>query len=334
MPQNGLKDVVEETQLLLKENSKWKELYAGYAKGILSKLVLIRSIRSTFREWSPLKLYLTTTNAKSAKNSVTFELRYMGQTAAILKAHKNNQHIISTKGYDVTNQRDFECNIELENDNWHGEKAREFRSFFKWRRGPRKTGGRKRNNEHRLESLLLSEFSKTRRKDKALLNIQPLKIGGARFAMPTPISASDHKEIKLGRNKGGGIDILARTGIGGRATYLCIMELKDENNKSEPPQDAIKQALAYTTFIRELLRSGSGCVWWKLFGFSGNIPRPLTLYAACVMPSNINNDYSFRGETLEIDGDLIKLHYLYFTTEDDGKISIKADDTSLSLASK
>ncbi len=123
---NGLKDVVEETQLLLKENSKWKELYAGYAKGIRSNRFLFRSIRSTFREWSPLKLYLTTTNAKSAKNSVTFELRYMGQTTAILKAHKNNQHIISTKGYDVTNQRDFECNIELENDDWHGEKARNF----------------------------------------------------------------------------------------------------------------------------------------------------------------------------------------------------------------
>jgi hypothetical protein len=106
------------------------------------------------------------------------------------------------------------------------------------------------------------------------------------------------------------------------------MELKDENVKSEPPKDAIKQAVAYATFIRELLRSNAGTSWWKLFGFSGKLPKQLVLFAACVMPSNLENDYSFKEMDLDIDGDIIRLHYMYFTEENNKTISV---DTSLQL---
>ena len=136
--------------------------------------------------------------------------------------------------------------------------------------------------------------------------------------------------------KGGGIDILTRTGAGGKATRLCIMELKDENKKSEPPKDAMKQAVAYATFIRELLRSDAGEDWWKLFEFGGKIPRSLELYAACVMPSNDNNDYcSFRDMELNItENDTIKLHYLYFTEKKDGRITIEPGNTTLPIKLK
>ena len=146
-----------------------------------------------------------------------------------------------------------------------------------------------------------------------------------RFPMPTPISASDHKAVKYSGVYGGGIDILARTGTGGTNTYLCIMELKDENVKSEPPKAALSQAIAYTTFIRELLRSEAGREWWTLFGFHGEIPEQLTLYAACVMPIGYN-DYSFEDITLDIEGDIIKLHYVYFSEKDN---KITEVDTSL-----
>ena len=144
--------------------------------------------------------------------------------------------------------------------------------------------------------------------------------------MPTPLSASNHNKTKHSGIHGGGIDILARVGTGGRATNLCIMELKDENTKKEPPLVALKQAVIYATFIRELIRSDSGQDWWKLFGFGGKVPRKLVLYAACVMPSNQNNDTSFKGMELDIIGDTIKLHYLYFTELNNKIISI---DTSL-----
>lgn len=96
--------------------------------------------------------------------------------------------------------------------------------------------------------------------------------------------------------------------------------------KSEPPKDALKQAIAYTSFIRELLRSEAGQEWWTLFGFNGKIPKQLTLYAACVMPSSNCNDYSFRDMTLDIDGDTIKLHYVYFIEKNN---KITEVDTSL-----
>ena len=129
---------------------------------------------------------------------------------------------------------------------------------------------------------------------------------------------------------GGGIDILARTGTGGKATNLCIMELKDENNKREPPKDAMKQAIAYATFIRELLRSDAGTAWWKLLGFGGKIPDMLELYTTCVMPSRLDNDYSFGNMVLNIEKDTIKLHYIYFT-EENKRVNIKPGDTTLAV---
>ena len=117
--------------------------------------------------------------------------------------------------------------------------------------------------------------------------------------------------------------MLTRTGIGKNAK-LCIMELKDEY---EAPNKVLMQALAYTVFVRELLRSNSGNMWWELFGFnrSGNNPlspqKPLALFSACVMPTSekLDADKSFAGNALEIEGDVIELHYVYFK-ENDNKI--------------
>ena len=78
--------VVEETRLRLKDNSEWRARYASYAEKISDNLCFIKSVRSSFHEWSPLKVYLNVTSAKTAKNSVSFELRYMGQATDIVFA--------------------------------------------------------------------------------------------------------------------------------------------------------------------------------------------------------------------------------------------------------
>jgi hypothetical protein len=100
----------------------------------------------------------------------------------------------------------------------------------------------------------LTEFSG---KGKQIKKIKPVRYQGIRFGMPTPLGASDHKKLKYSGFRGGEIDILARTGRG-RATYLTVIEVKDENKQNEPPKDALKQAIKYAVFIRELLRSESG----------------------------------------------------------------------------
>lgn len=329
MAESEFMRVVEETRYLLAHNSEWRGRYAEYAEKIRSRIPLIASVRSSFREWSPLKVYLNTTSAKEARNAVRFELRYLGQTVAELKGDKDKVYRLSTRGYDKTNLRDFRCGVSLLAADWRAEGSAAFRRFFKDRRGPRASGVSKGNDEHRLESLLLTEFSKTRRENKPLLGIQPVTVAKVRFPMPTPISASNPKTIRYSGARGGSIDILARTGTGGRATNLSVVELKIKNRRGAP-KVAMKQAIAYATFIRELLRSEAGSAWWSLFGFGGKMPDELNLYAACAMPSNENNDCSFGRMELNTQADTITLHHVYFHDETD-RIRIEPGDATLGV---
>ena len=330
MTVNEFSRVIEETRRLLNDDSEWRGRYAVYAERIGSNTPSIASARRIFREWSPLKVYLNITSALAARGSVRFELRYLGQTVAELRGNKDKGFRINTQRYDRTNSRDFECRIPLAGADWRGEDAAGFRRFFRDRKGPRAVSANKGNEEHRLESLLLTEFSRKISRGKPLLGIQPVTIAGVRFPMPTPISASNPARIRYSGTRGGGIDILARTGRGGRATHLCIMELKIEGG-SRQSRTAMRQASAYATFIRELLRSDAGAAWWKLFGFGGReVPNQLELYAACVMPFDKRNETSFGRSELRIDSDSIRLHYVYFCPIDEG-IRAKIQDTTLTI---
>ena len=326
--QNEFYEAIREAQTLLQNENEWVDRYKKYAKDIAANIEYIKKIRGTFCEWSPLKLYLNTSNAKSTSKTVRFELRYLGQTVADLICKESPK--LDTKKYDETNKRDFDCEVALTNADWKGKGAQDFRKHFKSRLTARNANGKKSNEEHRLESLLLTEFSKNKSKEKVLLGIQPVKIAKVRFPMPTPLSASKHNKVKYSGAFGGGIDILTRVRTADKSINLCIMELKDENTKKEPPKDAVKQAITYATFIRELLRSESGEEWWKIFGFRRKLPDELVLLAACVMPSIANDDKSFANLALDIydnkGEDKILLHYLYFTEKNN---EITGIDTSL-----
>ena len=302
-----LKKTIDETMDLLNNEPEWRKRYGDYASEISQNLSFIEDVRKDFHEWAPLYVYLNVSSAKNARTSVQFELRYLGQTVAKLKRDKDSTLTLSTKGFEDKNKEYFDCELEI-SDNWAGKDALKFRRFFKDKKG-KHGGGEKHNEEHRVQSSLLTEFSRTI--DKKILGIKPVLVGGIRFPMPTPLSASNHKKIRYSRQHGGGIDIMARMGAGGKSTRLCIMELKDENIPSEPPIDVMKQAIAYTTFIHELLRSDSGASWWKIFGFTQHIPVELELCAAAVMPSNESNPH-FEDIILDIGKDKIRLGQLYF----------------------
>jgi hypothetical protein len=317
-------NIVNEVQNLLykSRNNEWIKRYADYAGFISANLETIKNKKKQFNEWAPLYLYM---NIGSAKDRMPFSLRYLGQEVATLKV--GQKYItISTKNFDSANERDFNCKVQLHNKEWASGEASNFRRYFSG--NPERTDkSRKRNEEHRIESLLLTEFSKTKKKHKFLHNVQPVKFAGvARFQMSTPLKASNIKNVAYSGSNGGGIDILSRIGIG-NATKLCIMEVKDENIDKEPPTHAILQALAYATFIRELLRSESGQLWWQIFGFNGELPGQLNIPVVCVMPSTQGNDFSFQDETIAIDNDLFSLNYLYFTEKNntivDGVTSLK-----------
>ena len=132
-------------------------------------------------------------------------------------------------------------------------------------------------NEHRLETLVLSDLAKGHISDgKVMTSIQPVMLGSIGFfQMRTPLSASNHKIADYpkysmredGAACGGGIDILARIvhkkEVGWR---LVIIELKDQNKKSEPQPEVMQQALVYATFIAHLLRCEEcGNMWYNIF---------------------------------------------------------------------
>lgn len=307
-----IETTIKETQILLSDNKiEWIKRYKDYAQAMLSNTNYIKANRRKFYEHAPLRYYISTTNAKGVWNILLLDVRYRGQSVAILKATQNDV-TISTKGKSAKNLRDFNCKIELNDIIWNKPDAQRFRSFFRNRENTRNNANNKGNEEHNVESLLLSEFSKRNGKDKQMLGIQPVKFCGIRFGMPTPISASDHKKpLKYAKQNGGGIDILTRTGGGGHSTYLTVIEVKDENNFKEPPKDALKQAIQYAVFIRELLRSDSGEYWYKIFGFKGKIPKNLKIRVACAMPDDLL-DRSFAKTTYPIESDVIECHYIYF----------------------
>ncbi|MCE5212179.1 MAG: hypothetical protein LLG40_11540 [Deltaproteobacteria bacterium] len=315
------KKTILDVQKYLKEKKEWETRYSKYADAINHKLAKIKNNKTLFNEKGPLYLYM---NVKEAKSSLKFQLRYLGQIVAMIKVDTNDKVMISTKptkkeNFEETNKRDFGCTYTLGNEEnryieWVSDDAKIFRKHF-GSNPKRSNESKKKNEEHRLESLLLTEFSKKRRsQEKPLCGIQPVKLAKiARFQMPTPLGGSNIKDIKYSNSRGGGIDILSHV-VTNHTPKLCIMEVKDENVSKEPPAKVIQQGLAYATFIRELLRSGSGDKWWKILGFDRKLPEKIVFYVACVMPSKDQNDESFAGQIIPIpnSNDNFHLHYIYF----------------------
>lgn len=305
---------ISDTRDLLTTNTEWINRFKGYADKILANTNNIRLKKKQFHEWAPLYLYLNVGKAGSAAQTVHFSLRYHGQEVADLSV--SNSVKINTSDYNSKNKRDFNCTVTCD-CGWRDKDANDLRKHFATAPARLRTADNKGNEEHRIESMFLTELSQKKGilKKKELHNIQPVKIGGvSRFQMATPIRAS--KDLLKYSVKGGGVDILARAGNGPN-TRLCVMEVKDEYTTKEPPKEALAQGLAYATFIRELLRSPDvGETWWKIFGFSRKIPNDLTIYVASVMPFNPNGpSEEIIYDELPIGNDKFKLHHIYFSEE-------------------
>lgn len=315
---------------LLADNDEWIKRYIEYGNKIKEQSKSIIEQKKQFHEWPPLYLYSTVTDAMGSGG---FSLRYQGQNVAKLKVNKKGV-FLSTTPHLEANIKYFGCNIdtfasqESPSAPWALGVGKDFRKFFSGRPIRIKVKLGKKNNEHRIESAILTELTKHKKTDKSLPYIQPVKIADvARFQMPTPLKASV-KEILYSKAHGGGVDILARVGRGG-GTCLAVIEVKDENKAAEPPAKAIEQAIAYATFIHALLRDPiAGPIWWELFGFKGDLPRQLKILTACAMPKDAARDGSdFEGRRVSLDGrksgDFLELHSMFFTETGDA-INIEA----------
>lgn len=148
-------------------------------------------------------------------------------------------------------------------------------------------------------------------KDVFLHNIRPVKIADlCRFQMPTPLSASASK-LEYSGAKGGGIDILARTGQG-RGTCLSVMELK-QGQACKATDAAMSQALAYGVFIQELLASECGRDWFNIFGFSANqsLNRPRLKVVTVMQYGDTIDQRTGDPMVLDTARGALEFHYIY-----------------------
>ena len=326
--------VVEHVQNLLDKNEEWRDRYAGYADALSTAAPTLQAAAKKFRVPAPFQLYLSVSMAKKCtKDKAFFELRFHGRSVATLMVSlKNDEVQLAAKKPDaickaLRNLGMTEAASHLENCakrkdiNWKGEAARLFRKIYADLEKEIASGrvSLPGQPEHDMESWLLQNYAQKSSVGKEILYVQPVTMAGtdAKFQMPTPLRASNAKDgteqITYAKQYGGGIDILARMGRG-KQTTLAIMELKDENKKTEPPEKAIRQAIAYATFIHALLRDTEcGLAWWRFFGFGGEIPKKLNLKAIIVMPNAPNTATDFSGETIRLreNDDQITLGYIY-----------------------
>ena len=338
---------VDRVDNILSANSEWIRRYHDYIDDLNIRISpLINAANLRFGTAKNLDIYLPLSMAEAAtKSSARFDIRFGGQSVATLIVRKVEVKILFKTGHNSAyfdGYGTFPCNNKksigksaqttlgslLTKDEfyWNSHEAVAFRKFF-----AQYQVGNLRSLEHNFESQLLKQFSMTTSVGKLLCNIQPVKLLGKRFQMPTPIHANEARKgiVNYANASGGGIDILARCGSG-RRTSLTVFELKDECNANEKPEVAIAQAIAYATFVRQLLRSSNTNAekWWSFFGFS----RPLTssdlgIKAVIAMPVGKYNDTSFAKIKLQLpktapyNDDHIELHYMYFNVSNSNKIT-------------
>lgn len=323
------RQIVEETSKLLEKNRKdWEYRYSRIAKEINDNLNSYIENASGFRVRGAVDVFSTKTNVQNS----TFSLRFAGLTIGEIKVNtdgKEKDIRLTVKDEHVKRAKFLgykEC-VKFENKKWDDVLSSNYRSFFNSLETTdrikdliQKPGVSKFSEELRLEHWLISEISDG--KNKLIRNIKPTLLGKRQyFKMPTPFSVSKHTEINYSDNYGG-IDILARVGLG--KNHLSVIELKDKYLKDEPQIVTLQQALAYATFLAYLLRSPEcGDTWWNLFGKGGEPYRNLRIDAVSLMPVDVEGigkeciDYSPIPVT-GIENVTIFPYKLYFKVDENG----------------
>lgn len=244
-------ETINQTLSLLSDNDEWQRRYSKYLEDIWKNH---DKCYKGFHKPEGLSLYSTV----GERNENVYQLRFRGQTVAKIWSKGTVVKLLSC----VTSQGNYfpRCPLKKEAGpkDWYSPEASDFRKFFKKLYGEVKT----KSPEHAVENALLKEFRKKDSNTKALLNIQPVLLHGQFFQMPTPLSASGNV-ISYAKENGGGIDMMARIRTKKDRICLCVCEIKDQNKRAESQRKTMSQALAYATFIAELVTVQPD--WWEFF---------------------------------------------------------------------
>ena len=293
----------------LKEDNTWSRKYADYANLMLKNEEQIKVARSKFNKTSHIFPYLTIGGV--TKGSTNFSLRYLGQIIGEIRVSSDKVFLYVDEKTSLNNTQYFGCELgTIHGEKWTSNKASQFRKFFK-----ELSDVYPRQKEHLLESALFSEMEKRTSANKSLPRITTIKYANTRIHMKTAVSACKSSNGRINVGSGGEIDLFCRRNVRPGESRIVVIEIKDENKKSEGFNDAIMQAISYAVFIKNLIHSDSGVNWMKLWGMQNQSLRNLTIDAVVAMPVEGVMTPDFEGIVLDLQNDddttdQIALHYI------------------------
>lgn len=274
----------------------------------------LRSAKKEFHRWAPLGTYVSVTRTKSRLKGL-FSLRFFGQEVANLTVY-NKEVFLELDGHELKNKRWFNVSLVDGRYPWKEKEAKKFRADFKALALFRNGMPEVKSIEHRVESKFIIEMCKGSGKfGIENLRIQPVMIAEKfPLQMPVPISANTG-EPKAGN---GYIDILARHRRKDNKTNLSVWELK----KPGAYQHSASQAYIYAVTLLQVIRySKEGSEWFRLFGFSSQVPKSLEVEAVVAIDRNQKDSFEREKAMLEkttpfqIANDKIRLFAAYYKEE-------------------
>ena len=242
-----------------------------WADNINKGLPMLKSARRKLHAWSPLRIYVSTTQAMNAGSSCILSLRFWGQEIGRFIVNKQgNVRLDIKKNHERTNRRDFKFILAAGKYDWKGAEAKVLRQYFadydKEHRSAKMSQGKR--MEHFIETDIIQEMKLSKRSkfNGKLAGVQPVLLNGnLPFQMPVPFSASKGTPQISQR---GNMDILARR----PGRMLSIWELKAPNKIEK----AVAQVYIYGIALAMMLRTKKGATWANIFEMK-QIPKKLKI---------------------------------------------------------
>jgi hypothetical protein len=311
---DSYQDVVCATQILLQTNTEWVERYNKYINRIKNNEIIVSQSKRKFRPQMVDSEFRKYISISSMEKDNFIDFRKQGQSVFDVKFAGDKIRFTLKKG------------LVREEMQWREP------GYEKVIREAVKTMNFDTQREHAVESsmnvLMMAPNKRGLFKQYRAINL----LRGLPFHMASPVNGAQAK-IGILRYSGAtsaGIDLFARSNYNKKVseTSFCVIEIKDRFENQEKPDKAIKQAIVYATFIRELLRNPGTDPedWYRVFVSRLNIKweanpglnKPLDIRAIIAMPLDGKElDLSFSGTVLR------------FTDSTNDTITLQGMDLSL-----
>lgn len=230
MQENVLRKQIEQTQKTISDNKEWQSTYDKQANVLLENREILKEFYKTVKDLEHLQFHITeviTTPPTLFKITV----KYYGADIATVELTKDEVHI-STETYNKSNKDNFECTIQLKNEEFYSKATNEFLQYF---RGA--TIKNKGNEKALTEGLLLQDFSKKSSVGKLLLGCQPIKHEGLYLPLPICINKGKTDYVSILRTK---------------VRKITILDIMSEGDTQDT---AIQRATDYAIFLLNLLHT-------------------------------------------------------------------------------